>query len=150
MRSQQEKCGNYYNVVSQSFTVYPISIVEQVFLQIYNSAVSHLPASLYLYGVIGGGDLRMDAQLLYDGSSATLLDAHHQDIREPPAGFRRKKHISIADLYCRGSTLFRSTKLRKLLIDLKNRRVQMKDMKTRKLSFIFSFVHGGFLTVFGL
>ena len=90
------------------------------------------PSSLYLNGVVGGGDLRMYAQLLYDGSRPTLLHAHHQDIREPPAALRERKHLSIADLYCRGSTVFRSTKLRRLLFDFQSRRVQIMDMKTRK------------------
>ena len=96
----------------------------------------------------------MYAQLLYDGSCPTLLDADHQDIREPPTGLRNVKHLSIADLYCRGSTVCRSTKLRRLLFDLQNiRRVQMRDMNTRKLNLSFmllSFVHGGPHTVFGL
>ena len=50
----------------------------------------------HLKSVVGGGDLRMNAQLLYDGSCPTLFDSHHRDIREPPAaGLEniKKKHF---------------------------------------------------------
>ena len=75
--------SNYYNIVFWSFIVDPISTVVLVLLKIYSSRALELLPPLYLYGVIGRGDLRMDAQLLYDSSRPTLLHPHHQDVREP-------------------------------------------------------------------
>ena len=54
-----------------------------------------LPWSPYLDGVEGGGDLGVDAQLLYDGPRPALLHADHQDVREPRTDLRTIKHLAI-------------------------------------------------------